>query len=451
MAQFLASDASAWITGQVYPVNGGDTFALRGSGRARVRRATAGVAPPAGAPSGGDTAIQGRRRRMTDAAPPPALTRLAPWIVGVALLVVADRLFLNPHAVASLYERDLPAYQGAVDAFAAGRDPYQPAQVRHAHGLPFIAPPFVWWLYRMAAHSPLRAGFGDLLMIADFVSIAAIPAVLGRLLLGPGWGRIALAAGFYFAAFLGSGVFTGLVANNGTVLYALIALGLVPAVSRGRWTAFHAAVALATAFKPFYAAFWLVPLLADAEARAQWRAGALAVAAAAASYLIPWLLAPKLMKAWIHTLVTQVVGHERLGDNLLGAVTADPRHAAWAPTAAHLALSAALLVAALGLGRQDRRTRIAGLIVAAVFLNPRAMRYDLSTAAVPLLAVVAAAAARGRPGGLVQAAAAAILAAVTIVFSQDAPADGYLYAGLAVAALAWAVAVPPRAEVAEAA
>ena len=97
---------------------------------------------------------------MTDAAPPPAAptglspTRLAPWIVGVALLVVADRLFLNPHAVASLYERDLPAYQGAVDAFAAGRDPYQPAQVRHAHGLPFIAPPFVWWLYRLAAHSP---------------------------------------------------------------------------------------------------------------------------------------------------------------------------------------------------------------------------------------------------------------------------------------------------------
>ncbi|MCA6320945.1 MAG: SDR family oxidoreductase, partial [Phenylobacterium sp.] len=28
MVLFLSSDASSWITGQVYPVNGGFTFAL---------------------------------------------------------------------------------------------------------------------------------------------------------------------------------------------------------------------------------------------------------------------------------------------------------------------------------------------------------------------------------------------------------------------------------------
>src|SRR5689334_4469156 len=80
--------------------------------------------------------------------------QLAAWAAGLALLLLGAWQFLTPHAWATLYQRDLPAYQGAIDAFAAGRDPYQPAQVRHAHGLPFIAPPFVWLLYSLAAHSP---------------------------------------------------------------------------------------------------------------------------------------------------------------------------------------------------------------------------------------------------------------------------------------------------------
>ena len=366
-------------------------------------------------------------------------SRIALLAAGIGLLLLSAWLFLTPHAWATLYERDLPAYQTAIDVFAAGHDPYKPAQVRHAHGLPFIAPPFVWLLYRLAAHSPIRPDFSSMLMIADIVSIVAIPAILSRLLLGPGVARTVLGAGFFFAAFLGSGVFTGLVANNGTPLYALIALGLIPAVTRGRWLGFHLAVALATAFKPFYAAFWLVPLLADAEARRQWRAAAVAVGLAASTYLVPLVLAPKLMAAWIHTLFQQVVEHDRLGDNLLGAMTADPRPTPVPPLVGHLALSAVLLGASLLLGRLERRQRIAGLLLAAVFLNPRAMRYDLSTAAIPLLALVAGAAARGAPNGAVQAACAVLLAAVTIVFSRDTPADGYLYAAVAVASLLAAI------------
>lgn len=384
-----------------------------------------------------------------------AARRDGPWAdaamlaVGLALLFISWRLFLTPHAVATLYERDLPAYQGAVDTMAAGHNPYLPAQVKRAHGLPFIAPPFVWQLYWLAAHSPLRPMFGNLLMIADYAASLAIPAALSRLLLGPGLPRLVLGVGAFAALFLGSGVFSVLVANNGTLLYALIALGLIPAVRNGRWLGFHAAVALATAFKPFYAAFWLVPLLADAEARAQWRTAAVAIAAAAAAYAVPLVLAPKLMAQWIQTLVTQVVGHERLGDNLLGAVTADPRSFPLPPLAAHAVFSAVLLAGSLMLGRLERSQRIAGLLMVAVFLNPRAMRYDLSTAAIPLLALVAGAAARERtPGGLVQAGGAAALAAITIVFSKDAPPDGYLYAAVAVAALWGAVAASyakPRA------
>jgi hypothetical protein len=368
-----------------------------------------------------------------------AAARLMVWAAGLGLLLVGAWMFLTPHSQIALYERDLPAYQTAIDTFAAGGDPYTPAQVRHAHGLPFIAPPFVWLLYKLAAHSPLRPIFGSLLMAADFISVAALPAILSRLFLGAGVGRTVLGAGFYFSAFLGAGFFTALVANNGTPLYALIALGLIPAVTRGRWLGFHLAVALATAFKPFYAAFWLVPLLADAQSRRQWVAGALCVAAAAASYLAPMLAAPKLMAEWIHTLVRQTVGDDRLGNNLLGAMVRQPHHAPSAPYTATLALSAVLLGASLLLGRLERRQRIAALLLVAVFLDPRAMRYDLSTAAIPLLAVIAGALGGGRPGGATLAIAAVILAGAMIAFSQNTPADGFLYAGIAVAALAAAI------------
>ncbi|MFI4974909.1 MAG: hypothetical protein ACHP84_10255 [Caulobacterales bacterium] len=367
--------------------------------------------------------------------------RLAALGAGLGLLLVGAWLFLTPHDWATLGGRDLPAYQGAIDTFAAGGDPYQPAQARHAHGLPFIAPPFVWLLYKLAAHSPLIPIFGSVLLTADVISVAALPLILSRLFLGAGAARTALGAGFFFTAFAGAGFFTALVVNNGTPLYALIALGLVPAVTRGRWLGFHLAVALATAFKPFYAAFWLAPLLADADSRRQWASGALALGAAAATYVAPMLAAPRLMAAWIHTLVRQTLGADRLGDNLLGAVASEPfaRHAPWAPYAAQFGLSAVLVGASLLLGRLGRTERIAALVLAAVFLNPRVMRYDLSMAAIPLLAVAAGAASRGPPGSTALAASAVVLAGAMIVFSRNTPADGFLYAGIAVAALLGAI------------
>ena len=361
------------------------------------------------------------------------------WAAGLGLLAAGAWLFLTPHDWATLYERDLPAYQSAIRAFAAGHDPYQAAEVRRAQGLPFIAPPFVWLLYKWAAHSPLKSAFGWILAIAGDVSVAALPIILSRLFLGPGPGRIALGAGFFFTAFFGAGFFTALVMNNGTPLYALIAAGLIPAVTRGRWLAFHLAMALATAFKPFYAAFWLVPLLADAEARRQWRTFALGVGAAAMAYVVPLLAAPRLMAAWLRTLTGQMVGVDRLGDNLLGAMAAG-RHAPLAPYEAQAVLSAVLLGEALLLDRLDRRRRIAGLLLAAVFLNPRAMRYDLCFAAIPLLAIVCGAA----PSATTQALWALILAGVMTAFSRNTPADGFLYAGIAVAALFWTVVTSGR-------
>lgn len=370
-----------------------------------------------------------------------AFAQVAAWIAAAGLFAVGAHLFATPHDWASLYLRDLKVYQAAVDAFAAGDDPYLPAQAHHAYGLFFTSPPFVWLLYKLVAHSGLRPIIGPLLLGADAVSVVAIPAILSRLLLGPGAARAALAVGFFFTAFAGSGFFTALVINNGTPLYALIAAALIPATTKDRWLWFHLAVALATAFKPFYAAFWIVPVLADGPWGRRWVESAIGLAAAVATYLAPALLAPRLMSEWVHTLFRQTVGEGLLGDNLLGAITKSPgaRHGHASAYADQLGFSALLVIAALMLGRLDRPRRIAGLVMIAVFLNPRAMRYDLSTAAVPLLALAAGALARGPAGVLAQTVWAVVLAAVMIVFSHSTPADGFLYAGLALVALLVAI------------
>jgi hypothetical protein len=140
----------------------------------------------------------------------------------------------------------------------------------------------------------------------------------------------------------------------------------------------------------------------------------------------------------LHALVRETVGVGLLGDNLLAAMIKS-HHDKGAAYAAQLGFSALLAVAALLLGRLDRRQRIAGLIMIAVFLNPRAMRYDLSTAAVPLLALAAGAFAKAPAGLLVQTAWAVVLAGVMIVFSRSTPTDGFLYAGVAVGALVVAI------------
>lgn len=293
------------------------------------------------------------------------------------------------------------------------------------------------------ALSGLKPMIGALLLAADAVSVAAIPLILGRLFLGPGAARAALAVGFFFMAFAGSGFFTAMVINNGTPLYALIALALVPAVRRDRWPWFHLAVVLATAFKPFYAAFWIVPVLADGVAGGRWgrRLGesVAGLAVAAATYLVPAVLAPALTAEWLHALLRETVGVGLLGDNLLGAMTKS-HHGHGAAYAAQFAFSAVLGVAALMLGRLDRPRRIAALVMIAVFINPRAMRYDLSTVAVPLLALMPSLSSASPLGVLAQTLYAVVLAVVMTLYSHSAPTDGFLYAGLTLVALLAAIA-----------
>jgi hypothetical protein len=94
----------------------------------------------------------------------------------------------------------------------------------------------------------------------------------------------------------------------------------------------------------------------------------------------------------------------------------------------------------------DRPRRIAALVLIAVFLNPRAQRYDLSTAAIPLVGLAAGVLARSPPGALAQALWAALLAGVMIAFSHNTPGDGVLYAGVTVAMLVLAIVASPATQ-----
>ena len=111
-----------------------------------------------------------------------AFARLAAWAVGLGLLAVGVRLFLAPPEWASLFPRDLKVYQAAMDAIAAGLDPYPGGQGHPIHGLVFTSPPFVLWLFKLIAQAGLETLFRDRYLLAlDAISVLVIPvAVMSR-------------------------------------------------------------------------------------------------------------------------------------------------------------------------------------------------------------------------------------------------------------------------------
>jgi hypothetical protein len=380
--------------------------------------------------SGREKVLRTASARGATARTPSAAAVLAVWAIAIALFLVGAAVLVTPHERAAYWLRDLPVYRTAIATFAAGSDPYRAALAPRARGLFFTGPPFVWELYKLAAESSFRRLVGPALVVAGLVSSAVIPLVQGWLFLGRRAERMALGCAFFFAAFAGAGFFAAMATNNGTPLYALLTVALVPGVTRDRWFFFNAAVALATAFKPFYAAFWLVPLLSNGSLL-----GCLAaMAAAALTYLAPLLAAPALFHEWLRALSKQTLIDGLLGSGLFAAVF-HQTSARLAPYEAQLAFSALLVIASLALP-QTRTLRIAGLMLAAVFLNPRLMPYDICVAAIPLLACVA-----GAASGFSQATWAVLLVVVMIACDRNTPSlDGFLYPALAVLALFAAIA-----------
>jgi hypothetical protein len=312
-----------------------------------------------------------------------AMWTAAACLFAFSICVVLDRHFIG-HTSTLFW--DLPVYLGAVDLLAAGENPYR-SELLHALGVPsyfyFISPPAVMSLFAAIANTPLRYLFEPALMALHFAAMMGTPILLGRLFFGRSPARLALAAGAFFTLFATAGIGAFGAMNNGSILHFAIVAASLRGFAGKRWTAFHIAVTAAAMFKPYYASFWLLPVLAHGFSWRQTMTAAGCAALAAAAYLLPALLAPELFQSWAANIFRSLsVGD--VGENIYGLIlkwgAAAP---SWTPYAGQLAFMA--LLGLLLLVTRLRGPKLwAALFISAIFMNPRPMGYDVAPAAVPL-------------------------------------------------------------------
>jgi hypothetical protein len=312
------------------------------------------------------------------------------WLAAAGLFALAAAIFVDRHFIGEPVPLfwDLPVYDAAVRALAEGADPYNSAEL-HRFGPPdylhFTSPPAIAWLLTLIAKSGLGPLLKPALLVLHLAAMVGITLVLGRLFFGREPERLALAGAALLMLFGAFGVGTLAAANNGTALYWWIVATAVAGFERDRWTAFHVAVLVAAAFKPFYAFFWMLPVLAQGLS---FRHGGIAAAGAlvaAASYVIPVLVDPATFWHWLENVTRQTLAQGDLGSNVFAAASrlTAAQHAAWLPYAAQLAFNG-ILLGLVWLTPVKGRARWAMLIIAAVFMNPRAQGYDMAIASIPL-------------------------------------------------------------------
>ncbi len=331
--------------------------------------------------------------KVADQALAPPLPKRWPdqrWLVPAAafgLLLIASAIAFQRHAYSQPLFWDMPVYVAGLKALSMQLDPYQP-NVLEQLGVPdylrFTTPPSVVYVLHFIASSPLRPLFAPFLIIAHLIAVIGTPIVLGRLFFGRTWPRAALAMGAFAMVFMGAGIIAFGAGNNGTVLYFLIACALWPGIERNDWRPFFAAVVVATAFKPFYAAFWIVPVCIDGFSWRRALIACLGIVLGAATFLGPMVLDPATFAAWQANLARQLFGLSDLGHGPFAAVKQF-----WSPaTAAAVAVQFVYMLALAAfifVGRMDRLSRLALLLVVAVFVNPRVYGYDEAFAAIPLV------------------------------------------------------------------
>lgn len=333
------------------------------------------------------------------------LDRIAAIVLGAVLTSCVLYVALRWRPIGANLFWDYRVYASAVEAFAAGLDPYRAGVIQRfgaAPGLNFTSPPAFLALMRgLDAAVGVRGLLA--LYVAVFVSLLAATTAAQLRLLVPGTPARQLSGDILavFAAFNIAGLMTIITGNFGVLLNAAIALGIAHGVRTRRWWPLFVAIALCAAIKPFYLQFLAVPVLHEAVPLGAATLRRLAVAAgsvlaAAAIYAASWAMDPVRFAAWRTSLADQSFARGDMGANLFAWLVQDSGlRIAVLPAGALQLLFAGLLLGIVhrGLPRPNAR-RLAGLWLAAAFANPRLMMYDLAFVAIPATALLAGWAAR---------------------------------------------------------
>jgi len=374
-----------------------------------------------------------------------ALDDWARWASCLALLAcavyISDRYtFLRPafeqHSFYQVVLWDSQVFVNAGAAVAEGRDPYIFPAITVPFEQPFFSAPAVAATLGLL-YSIFGPGLEFLLKLGHLAAVILAPLILTRTFIGRSGSAAAWGYGLFAAGIGGYGVTTIIAGNFGALLYLAIFAAMARGLSAGKWFWFHVALAVAVQVKPPYGLFWLVPILTNGWSWRQALHAAAAVAAAAAVFLVSYLLNPAMFREWLEALIRGVEGANDVGYSVYGAtrrvigMNAD----SILPQVLHVGMCAALFVFLL-LDKTKGAMKAAALVAFAILANPRMKGYDVAFAVIPVagLAYAVLVPASGAEARRAAAVGAITLGMIAWLRADQVPILGRYNYALAVAA-----------------
>lgn len=293
---------------------------------------------------------------------------------------------------------DARVFGRAIEGIRSGFGPYA-----LIHGgnpqltdLPLVQPPHVAILLEVLAGTGVTAGAIDL-VISITVALGIVTGVLAssRLFIDPTPSGAVLGAGIFASLICGAGMIAVVTGNLSGLLFGSIIASILIGSTRSDWRLFHGLVLVAVLLKPFFAALWIIPVMASAWSWRAFRTGAVLTVLALVIYGAGAALRPDLASGWLAALGSrQAVGD--VGGGLYGLLYKSDATGPVGAIAVHAGYVVGLLLL-LRFGTASGRMKLAALLITAIAANPRMNAYDYSYAAIPIFHIISTRAAQVIP------------------------------------------------------